>query len=109
MDNTNVQQLKRGTLEMILLSLICKHDCSYGYAILNELDQKGEECFRNPKAGTIYPVLYRLEAKNLIRVVEAQGVESQKRKYEVTAEGQEALQEMIESWQHYISVVEKFI
>ena len=109
MDYINVQQLKRGTLEMIVLSLIYKHDCSYGYAILNKLDQMGEECFRNPKAGTIYPVLYRLEAQNLIRVVNEQGADSQRRKYEVTDEGKETLKKMMESWQHYISVVNKFI
>ncbi len=109
MDNLKVQQLKKGTLEMILLSLIENYNCSYGYAILNALDQMGEDCFRNPKAGTVYPVLYRLEAQNLIKAVDEQTDLSTKRKYELTPQGKKALKNMIENWKHYISVVNKFI
>lgn len=109
MENVKVQQLKRGSLEMILLSLIAKHECSYGYAILNALDEMGEDLFRNSKPGTVYPILYRLEAENLISVIQEQGTESQRKKYEITSQGKDVLENMINVWHHYISVVEKFI
>jgi len=94
---------------MILLSLISKHGCSYGYAIINALDQMGEEVFRNAKPGTVYPVLYRLEAEGLIRVLTDQCEESQRKKYEITDQGERALQNMIGIWKHYVSVVEHFL
>lgn len=109
MDNIDIQQLKRGTLEMILLSLICRHGCSYGYAILNKLDEMGEDCFGDPKSGTVYPVLYRLEEKKLIRALDTRDSGTQKRRYEVTDEGRAALESMTETWRHYIAVVDKFI
>ncbi len=109
MDNVKIQQLKRGTLEMILLSLISKHGCSYGYAILNELDKIGDDFFRNSKPGTVYPVLYRLESEGLIKVMDEQGLDSQKKKYKITVQGQKALENMISIWNHYVLVVGKFI
>ncbi len=128
MDSSNIQQLKRGTLEMILLSLIYKHGCSYGYAILNELDRLGGDFFRNPKAGTVYPVLYRLEERNLIRETDAlcnsetskngrkkqdsdpqKAREQHKRSYELTDEGVKALSNMIQQWQSYVLAVDKLI
>lgn len=109
MDNSQVQQLKRGTMEMILLSLIGNHNCSYGYAILNVLDQTGEDLFRNSKPGTIYPILYRLEAEKLIRAVDDNEKGSQRKKYKITPQGKKALEDMIDVWNRYISVVNKFI
>lgn len=109
MENVKIQQLKRGTLEMILLSLISKHGCSYGYALLNALDQMGEDLFRNSKPGTVYPVLYRLEAEGFIRVINDQGSDSPKKKYSITDQGEAALENMISLWNHYVAVVDKFI
>lgn len=94
---------------MILLSLISKYGCSYGYAILNALDQMGDDLFRNSKPGTVYPVLYRLEAEGLIKVMDEQGLGSQKKKYSITVQGKAALENMIDIWNHYVSVVGKFI
>lgn len=94
---------------MILLSLIAKHGCTYGYAILNALDQMGEEFFRNSKPGTVYPVLYRLEAEGLIKVVDEQGAETQRKQYSITVQGKTALENMVSDWNHYVSVVDKFI
>lgn len=107
MDNSKVQQLKRGTLEMVLLSLIYKHDYTYGYAILNALDEMGGEFFRNSKPGTVYPVLYRLEAENLISIAEEN--ESQKRKYKITPQGIKALESMTKTWHEYIAAVDNFL
>lgn len=105
MDNSKVQQLKRGTLDMVLLALIYKHDYSYGYAILNALDEMGGEFFRNSKPGTVYPALYRLEAENLITVDEEKETGSQRRKYKITTQGIVALEDMIQTWHEYVATV----
>lgn len=109
MDMPRIQQLKRGSLEMILLSLISNYNCSYGYAIMNALDKMGEDFFRNTKPGTVYPVLYRLESNNLIQLVEDANVSSQKKRYEITSKGTEELKKMTIEWQRYVDIVNKFI
>src|SRR4030042_1759751 len=53
------RELKRGTLEMILLRLLSRRPM-YGYEIVAELRAHGGELF-SLKEGTLYPVLYRLE------------------------------------------------
>ncbi len=109
MDVAKLKQLKRGSLEMILLSLISKYNCTYGYAILNALDEMGDDLFRNSKPGTIYPVLYRLEADGLIEVIEDEEALSQKKRYKITQKGVDELEDMVKNWKHYIEVVNKFM
>ena len=53
------RELKRGTLDMILLKLISLRQM-YGYELVAALNQHGGELFQI-KEGTLYPVLYRLE------------------------------------------------
>ena len=52
-------ELKRGTLEMVLLKLISEKQM-YGYELISSLEARGGELFQL-KEGTLYPVLYRLE------------------------------------------------
>lgn len=59
-DNTTFnKELKRGTLEMVLLKLLSEQQM-YGYELASTLEDKGGSLFRT-KEGTLYPVLYRLE------------------------------------------------
>ena len=57
MDNKYVQQFKKGSLEMILLSLIGRKE-TYGYEIITELNSSAS-VLGYAKEGTIYPILYR--------------------------------------------------
>ena len=108
-DNINVQ-FKRGTLDLILLSLIEKHGCNYGYVILEKMAEIGGQFFDNPKPGTVYPVLYRLEKDGFISVSGSDSKGGPARKlYSVTAEGKKKLKADIASWRDYNLVVEKFI
>ena len=65
MDNRYVQQFKKGSLEMILLSLIGRRE-TYGYEIITELNRSAS-VLGYAKEGTIYPILYRLQEAELIR------------------------------------------
>lgn len=106
MDSANLQQLKRGTLEMILLSLIAEGRCRHGYAMLNELSQAGGDFFRAPKAGSIYPVLYRMEEKGWVRAAQA---DARQKQYEITDTGKAALRQMKEEWRGYTETVAHFL
>lgn len=65
MDNRYVQQFKKGSLEMILLSLIGRKE-TYGYEIITRLNGSAA-VLGHAKEGTIYPVLYRLQKAGLIQ------------------------------------------
>ena len=64
MDDSFLQQLKKGVLELLVLKLICASP-SYGYELLSRLREKSEDFFCL-KEGTLYPILYRLEDGGLI-------------------------------------------
>ena len=55
MDNKYVQQFKKGSLEMILLSLIGRKE-TYGYEIITELNSSAS-VLGYAKEGTIYPTV----------------------------------------------------
>ncbi|RPI88106.1 MAG: PadR family transcriptional regulator [Chloroflexi bacterium] len=64
-DNTTFnKELKRGTLEMVLLQLLSEQQM-YGYELASTLEERGGSLFRI-KEGTLYPVLYRLENADYI-------------------------------------------
>ena len=55
-------QMMRGTLEGCILKIISV-ETTYGYEIVTKLQDFG---FEDMKEGTIYPILVRLEKKNMI-------------------------------------------
>lgn len=54
-------QLKRGTLELCVLSILCRSDC-YGYELVNRIS----ECMQITE-GTIYPLMKRLKDNGMDR------------------------------------------
>ena len=110
MENNMSTQFKRGTLDMILLSLIENHGCNYGYVLLDALAKKGDEFFSNPKPGTVYPVLHRLQKEGYVEITGTDRDGGPSRKlYTVTDEGRKKLKSDIDNWKHYNKVVEGFI
>lgn len=59
------ENLKRGTVEMILLHLLLERDM-YGYEILQEMSIRSKGKFVL-KDGSMYPILYRMIVKELIK------------------------------------------
>lgn len=55
-------QLKKGILELCVLSVISKHD-SYGYEIIDQIKDKIPM-----SEGTIYPMLRRLKTTNTWKI-----------------------------------------
>ena len=58
------ENLKKGTVEMVLLHLLQERSM-YGYELLQEMKQRSGEKFVL-KDGSMYPVLYRMIDKGLI-------------------------------------------
>lgn len=58
------ENLKKGTAELILLTLLQESDM-YGYQLTQELADRSDNLFIL-KEGSMYPILYRLESKGYI-------------------------------------------
>lgn len=110
MDSKYIGQFKKGSLEMILLSLIAQKE-TYGYEIITELNSNGDEIFGYAKEGTIYPILYRLQDAELIqyRVAPAHANGGSKKFYSLTPKGGKMLQELMLFWDSYKTCVDYFL
>src|SRR5512138_2187540 len=97
MARTIDRELKRGTLEMILLKLLSEKQM-YGYELVSTLERRGGEQFQL-KEGTLYPVLYRLEGAGLIEArweTLERGVP--RKYYRLTRVGAQQLRDLIKDW-----------
>lgn len=93
------QQLKKGLLEIAILSILEERDC-YGYELIHELDILSEGVFIL-KEGTLYPILYRLEdnkhIQNYWKTEDA--TRSKPRKYyKITSDGKKLYKEAKDSF-----------
>ncbi|MCL2109195.1 MAG: PadR family transcriptional regulator [Oscillospiraceae bacterium] len=68
-------QLKRGTLELCVLSIVCRGDC-YGYELVNRISDN-----MHITEGTIYPLLKRLKDNGSITSYIVESQEGPPRKY----------------------------
>jgi len=102
------KELKRGTLEMILLRLITERQM-YGYELAATLENRGGSLFRL-KEGTLYPVLYRLEKAGYIESrweTLDRGVP--RKYYRLTEAGTNYLQARIAEWKEFAAAINRLI
>ena len=99
-------QLRKGTLEGCILQIIARAP-SYGYAIAATLRESG---FAGITEGTLYPLLLRLERKNLIRAFYRASPSGPSRKYyDLTEAGRQYLQEFLIAWRQTAAGVENVL
>src|SRR3972149_12073145 len=102
------RELKRGTLEMILLRLLSRRPM-YGYEIVAELGAHGGELF-SLKEGTLSPVLYRLGDAGFIQPrweTLERGVP--RKYYRLTPSGAEKLKVLIRDWRSFVAAVDRLL
>lgn len=109
MEDRFTQQLKKGVLEMLVLSLICDQP-TYGYELLNRLKVHSGGSFVL-KEGTLYPILYRLEDDGLICAnwLQGQGRTAPKKIYEATEMGREENIRRQRFWKDFTQTVQTFL
>jgi len=108
MENKIAKELKRGTLEIILLSLLSEEE-KYGYQLVNEIGEKSGGLFSLGE-GTLYPVLYRLEESKLIEPqwkTQDRGVP--RKYYCITEEGTKQLELLKLQWYDFVDSISKFL
>lgn len=99
-------QLMRGTLEGCILKVIAA-ETTYGYEIMEKLLQHG---FEDIREGTIYPLLVRLEKKELITSeIKPSPLGPSRKYYRITKEGREMLDSFAECWESVSKTVERIM
>lgn len=100
-----LQQLKRGTIEMIFLSLLSSKPM-YGGEIMTILNTEGDPFFSGAREGSVYPVFYRLEDAGYIKSV-PNG--KQKKDFHITEKGLKQLEAMKAYWAEFSKSVNYFL
>src|SRR3954464_8246912 len=96
--------LKKGSAEMLVLSLL-EERARHGYEIAKLIEQRSDGVLTF-HAASLYPLLYKMEAKRLIhgRWVEKAG-QRRKRHYGITPAGRKALAERRSGWNTFIGAL----
>jgi len=103
MDQAAMTELLKGVLEGCVMQLLA-HGQSYGYEIVKVLNQAG---FTSVSEGTVYPILVRLEKKQLVDVARVPSeLGPPRRVYELNAAGQLALASFWQRWQFIVARLE---
>ena len=92
--------LVQGTLELIVLQLL-RAEPTNGYELAQRIEAISREAL-TVNAGSLYPALYRLEARDLIRAKWEESKTGRRVKvYSLTAAGIKELAEQREEWSRF--------
>ena len=91
-------QMKRGLLDVCVLAAIEKED-SYGYRIIKDISP-----FVEISESTLYPILRRLEAAELLTVRTAEHNGRLRKYYHITPKGIGRIEDFKREWQEILSI-----
>lgn len=89
---------------MMILSLV-EDRARHGYEILKLLEERSDGVLKF-HIGSVYPILYRLEKRGLIRG-EAEEDTRRRRTYRITAAGRRVLEQKRCSWREIVSAIDR--
>src|SRR5688500_14232007 len=96
----NGTPLLQGTLDLIVLQLL-QAEPTNGYDLTLRIQAVTKDVL-NVNAGSLYPALYRLEQKGLLRAAWAESASGRQTKvYSLTAAGRKHPTEQRESWERF--------
>ncbi len=91
-------QLKRGLLDICVLAAI-KNEDSYGYKIIKDVKP-----YIDISESTLYPILRRLEASELLTVRTAEHNGRLRKYYRITDAGKARIEAFKEEWKELLSI-----
>jgi transcriptional regulator len=107
MDVTRIlyRELKKGSTEMLIMALV-EDGPRHGYEIAKLIGERSDGVLQFHVA-TLYPLLYRLERRGLIKGqwVEKAG-QRRRRHYKLTAEGRRVLAAQRNTWQEFFAALD---
>ena len=93
-------QLKKGALELCVLSVLADGDC-YGYDLVTRISEHV-----TVTEGTIYPLLRRLKEDGQVETYLQESTSGPPRKYySITEHGRDVLKESVSDWNELVSGV----
>ena len=103
-----VRELKRGSLELIVLHLLASGE-AYGYEIVSKLTEQTNGALEVTD-GTLYPVLYRLERAGFVTIrweTPDRGVP--RKYYRLTDPGRDELTRLKDEWTGFAKAMTKLL
>lgn len=91
-------QLKRGLLDVCVLAAI-KNEDSYGYQIIKDMKPYVEM-----SESTLYPILRRLEAAEMLQVYTVEHNGRLRKYYHITEQGINRIRDFKDEWQEILSI-----
>ncbi len=101
------RELVRGSLDLIVLSVLVDEP-KYGYLIQKQIREASQGRVQLP-AGTLYPLLHRLETDKLIRSRWDETTGRGRKWYEITAAGRKQLSSQAHEWTEYAACIEQLL
>ncbi len=96
-------QLKRGLLDVCVLAAIKNQD-SYGYQIIKDIKP-----YVSISESTLYPILRRLEASDMLTVYSVEHNGRLRKYYHITDQGRKRIKDFADEWQEIISIYQFII
>ena len=97
----------RGSIDLMLLSVLADEP-KYGYLIQKKLNEASGGAVK-VQAGTLYPLLHRLEKDKLISSRLDRSTGRQRKWYRLTAAGRRRLKQQAEQWQIHANCLQKLL
>lgn len=107
MDDRFSPELMRGSLDLMVLSTLAR-EAKYGYLIQQSLRDASRDRV-NVQAGTLYPLLHRLENDKLIRSRWEQSTGRKRKWYELTPAGRARLDQQARQWRDLAACVRRLL
>jgi len=96
-------ELWRGSLDMMILSALADGP-KYGYLIQSRLKETSRDRL-SLQAGTLYPILHRLEAAKLVKAKWDDTTGRRRKWYELTAAGRKQLTHQVREWHSFVDCI----
>jgi PadR family transcriptional regulator, regulatory protein PadR len=100
-------ELLRGSLDLMILSALADGQL-YGYSIQKRLADASGDAVKL-QAGTLYPLLHRLESDKLIRSKWEKTTGRPRKWYELTAAGSRRLHQQAIEWHTYVACLKQLL
>ena len=97
-------ELPQGTLDLLVLRVLSRGEM-HGWGIAQKLSLLSKEALKLQE-GTLYPALYRMEARGWIKAQWAQSENNRRAKYyQLTKVGRMRLEQEQQDWDHLSRIV----
>ena len=100
-------ELMRGTLDLMVLSILTS-GAKYGYSLQQAL-RESTNGLVDLKAGTVYPLLHRLEDDKLIRSKWDDSTGRRRKWYELTIKGHRRVVKQARQWLAYADCIHRIV